>query len=270
MVAIVIPLYKKKPTQEELASLWQCKNLLCKFPIKIVCPAGMSTKEYKFLNAEVINFSGKWFRNARAYSNLLLTKEFYERFTNYNYILIYQTDGWVFKDELALWCEQGYDYIGAPWLEKFEKADDNSDFVGLVGNGGMSLRNVKKHIKLFEDPYMIQTWDEILEENKKHKKISNILNLPVNVYRYATQYIIPFSHRTKLNEDFFIAKYAQKIVPDFRFPTPEVAAKFSIECCPRKLYKLNGNKLPFLCHAFKKYDFDFWKNYINLDNRYAL
>jgi len=265
--AVIIPIYKKQPSDDDLASLKQCLNILCKYPIIIVCPSGLNISAYKFLNSQIVRFPKKWFKSVKAYSRLLLTANFYKTFSDYKYILIYQTDGWVFKDELDLWCEQGYDYIGAPWFENFEKADENSKMLDYVGNGGMSLRNVQKHIQMFENTFMIQSYKEIKEENKKHRKISNLLNIPVNILKYIEQYFVPFSYRTKLNEDFFIAKYAQKLVPDFKFPTPETASKFSVECCPRRIYEMNGNILPFLCHAFRKYDFEFWKNYINLENR---
>lgn len=45
----------------------------------------------------------------------MLSAEFYERFLAWDYILLCQTDAFVFRDELADWCARGYDYIGAPW-----------------------------------------------------------------------------------------------------------------------------------------------------------
>ena len=33
---------------------------------------------------------------------------------------------------------------------------------------------------------------------------------------------------------------------------------------------MNGEILPFLCHAFKKYDFDFWQKFIQLGVNDAL
>ena len=267
-VAVVIPVYKRKPSADEFASLYQCRNILCRYQIILVCPEGLNTSAYKFLDAQTVRLDRKWFRNVKSYGRLLLTSEFYANFSEYNYILIYQPDGWVFKDELDLWCEQGYDYIGAPWFENFEKADENSKMLNYVGSGGMSLRNVNKHIKMFENPFMLQTYAKIKEFCKKQNKISNMLNVPVNVWKYVEQYFVPFSYRTKLNEDFFIAKYAQQLVPDFKFPSPEIAAKFCAERCPRKIYEMNNHILPFSCHAFRKYDFDFWKDFINPDNRY--
>jgi hypothetical protein len=67
---------------------------------------------------------------------------FYEVFRQYEYMLIYQLDCWVFRDELEMWCDKGYDYIGAPFFVKW--------FVDrgiYVGNGGFSLRKISNIIE---------------------------------------------------------------------------------------------------------------------------
>lgn len=265
-VAIVIPIYSKQPSQDEKKSLIQCKKILGKHPIIVICPQSLDISEYKFLTDKFERFADKNFRSVKSYSRLCLDVKFYERFKDFDYILIYQPDGWVFKDELEYWCNIGFDYIGAPWFEGFEKADKNSKMLKEIGNGGMSLRNIEKHIKLFKNPYFIQTFKSISDENRKHKFISNILNIPINFFKYLSQYIIPSRFGTKLNEDFYIAKYAKKIVNDFKFPTPEEASKFSFENLPERLYEINNKELPFLCHAFKKYNFNFWQQFINLED----
>lgn len=264
-VAIVVPLYANKPTKEEKASLLQCKKILGQYPIIVICPQTLDITEYKFLTDKFERFEDKNFKSVKSYSSLCLDVDLYERFKNFDYILIYQPDGWVFKDELEYWCNQGFDYIGAPWFEGFEKADENSKMLKEVGNGGMSLRNVKKHIKLFNNVHHIHSYKDIADENKKKRFISNLLNIPINIFRYFMQFIIPTKNLTKLNEDFYIAKYASKIVPDFKFPTPETALKFAFENHPKRLYEMNNRQLPFLSHAFKKYDFDFWQQFINLE-----
>lgn len=60
------------------------------------------------------------------------------------------------------------------------------------------------------------------------------------------------------NEDFFfsIAK------GDFHVAPLSTALEFSIETHVRKCFKINGRRLPFGCHAWEKYDFLFWKPYI--------
>jgi hypothetical protein len=39
------------------------------------------------------------------------SKQFYERFVAYDYMLIYQLDAYVFKDELDDWSAKGYDLL---------------------------------------------------------------------------------------------------------------------------------------------------------------
>lgn len=263
-VAVVVPVYQKSPTKDEMASLVQAEKLLGKYPIILVCPESLDVSEYRFLTDNVERFDDKNFKGVAAYSRLCLDVRFYKRFQDYEYILIYQPDGWVFKDELKYWCEQGYDYIGSPWFEKFDAADENSKLLDYVGNGGMSLRNVSRHIQLFENEIVIHSYKDIADENRKKKPISNLINTPYNFARYLLQYVVPARYITKLNEDFYIAKYAKKIVRDFKIPSPDVAMHFAFENQPKRLYEMTNQTLPFLCHAFKKYDFEFWKQFIKI------
>ena len=43
----------------------------------------------------------------------------YERYAAYEFMFTYELDAFVFKDELEKWCEQGWDYIGAPWFDGY-------------------------------------------------------------------------------------------------------------------------------------------------------
>ena len=264
-VAVVIPIYLKSPKSDEKSSLLQTKKILGKYPIILACPDSLDVSEYQFLTDKAERFDDKNFTSVKAYSSLCLDVNFYRRFEEYDYILICQTDGWVFRDELEEWCEKGYDYIGAPWFEGFDGADSNSKMLTEVGNGGMSLRKVQSHIKLFENPFVIHSFSDISQENHKKKMISNIINFPVNLITFLLQAVVPARFLTKLNEDFYIAKYGKKIVKGFKTPTPEIAMKFAFENMPEKLYEMNDRNLPFMCHAFKKYNFDFWKQFINLE-----
>lgn len=70
----------------------------------------------------------------------MLNPDLYKRFIDYEFMLVYQLDAWVFRDELFYWCDQGFDYIGAPWYEGYEKATHTSKIISPSGNGGFSLR----------------------------------------------------------------------------------------------------------------------------------
>ena len=121
---------------------------------------------------KVESFSDEYFASLRGYNKLVLDELFYMRFLKYQYMLIYQLDAFVFKDELLLWAEKGYDYIGAPWippkhsyltlrgrlkiqLKYFIYTLLNDDRRKLkkycnyqVGNGGFSLRKINKMLEV--------------------------------------------------------------------------------------------------------------------------
>ena len=52
---------------------------------------------------------------------------------------------------------------------------------------------------------------------------------------------------------------------NFKFPTTEDAIRFSFEVNPSYLYELNGHRLPFGCHGWLKYDFNFWSKFIEIE-----
>ena len=78
--------------------------------------------------------------NSHSYSNRLITPELWENFTNWSHVLVYQCDALLLRKIPDVYFN--YDYIGAPWKNYPDKA----------GNGGFSLRNVKKMIECCE-PY---------------------------------------------------------------------------------------------------------------------
>ena len=64
------------------------------------------------------------------------------------------------------------------------------------------------------------------------------------------------------NEDLFIADRAKHYYPDFKIAPLEVALRFGFESVPRYCYEQNGHKLPFGCHAWERYDPEFWEQFL--------
>lgn len=167
-------------------------------------------------------FPDKYFRSVETYNDLMLSVFFYERFLSYEYILIYQLDAFVFSDKLAYFTRQGYDYIGAPWLYGTFQYIDKSHCIWYVGNGGLSLRKVTSFIR-------------ILNEKK------------------------PLENDKILNEDMFFSTINNEY---FSIAPKEIALQFSFERQVEKCFAQNSFNLPFGCHAWGKYNFKFWKPYI--------
>jgi hypothetical protein len=63
------------------------------------------------------------------------------------------------------------------------------------------------------------------------------------------------------NEDLFWGNRAQHYYSDFKIASVEQALQFAFESEPRASYEKLG-RLPFGCHAWPKYDREFWEPYL--------
>lgn len=270
-VIVIIPIYQSRLSENEQSSLLQCFKILGKYHIKFVCPKDLDLKFYEnLLDGQKCEFSferfdDKYFRSVPNYSKLMLTKKFYKRFIDYEFMLIYQLDAWVFNDDLEYWCNQNYDYIGAPWFEGYDTANNDSNLLPVAGNGGFSLRKISSILKVLNVNLKTpRSFKDIYDSSSKRKKISKILNIPIYFLKFISQkeLFLPVWKTTKLYEDIAYVEFAQKACKEFRLAPPEVAPQFSFETQPKRLYEMNNNKLPFGCHAWEKYEPDFWKEFI--------
>lgn len=238
---VVVPVYKKEMNHTEYLSLKQCVQILGNHPIVLVSPQSLNTEPYTRISEKILvrKFENIYFQNIEGYNKLMLSQHFYKNFTEYKYILIYQLDSWIFRDELEYWCHKDYDYIGAPWINHrwAEFTAGHLTFMrtvfyklgyrkfNLVGNGGFSLRKVK----------------------------STISNL--NFYRNAAR-------KFRGNEDYFFSFYINSYNPFFKIPSLKEALQFSFDINPTDSFKLNGNQLPMGCHGWNKHK-EFWGQFIN-------
>lgn len=221
--AIVIPAYKKVLSREEEISLSQAMQVLKKYDFYFVCPQSLVYR-YKPDRIKEVHFDDKWFVSLRSYSELMLQKEFYQAFTDYEYVLLYQLDAFVFSDKLLEFCNQGYDYIGAPWIHgiAFYKSSGIEHILHYVGNGGFSLRRI---------PAFLQ-WLKETDLSVQSKTV---------------------------NEDVLIAAYGP---PVLKIPPVEEALRFAFDMDPRNSFERNNRNLPFGCHAWQRIDMEFWRTHI--------
>lgn len=231
-VVILIIVHKPQPDRFEEISLTQCYSILGKHPIYYICPDRLETNKYLELipNAQVRYINPEWQKDYRSFNRLKISPLLYKIFSGYEYILFYEPDAFVFRDELDYWCDQGYDYIGAPWFEKYHESNSNSPLIG-VGNGGFSLRRVSKFL-----------WGSRL-----------------------ANFIRPKLRQLNIQEDLYWVKHIAPYYPGFKIPSTEIGLRFAFEIHPKTCFDLNGNKLPFGIHAWQKYDLDFWKPYIEAE-----
>ena len=262
LVTVVIPIYKTCFSSFEKTAWNQCIKILNEHPITIIKPQSLDISKlysiYPFLKVE--NFDDHYFKDIQGYNKLMLSSMFYERFLSYKFILIYQLDAFVFKDDLLLWCNKDYDYVGAPFgpakvtlvgklkilYQKFKanqkKIINASSAFHMVGNGGFSLR--KTHV----------FYNYALQNNQEIKKF--IDNPTQSIYRCAFN-----------NEDVFWSILVNKEKKHISMPRFYEALHFSIESDPLVAIRYNKCVLPFGCHAwYVDLDrFSYWKQFIKVE-----
>lgn len=261
MVKIVIPLHKETLKYFESLGLKQTTEVLNRYHFTLVCPRGLDIDRIKTIfsgvNYEVNYFPPHFFYNTDGYNKLMLSEKFYAEFLDVEYILICQTDVFVFKDDLGKWCDKNLDYTGAPWIASkrnawnktmlrirnvFNKTKKSDHHFFKVGNGGFSLRRVK-------------TMYEITRQLKEE-----------------IDYFQSFRDRYQFSqEDVFLSLKAPEYFPEMRIPDYQEAVSFCIDRKPKIAMELNDNKLPMACHGFNKPKVsEFWKPIIESQLKHSV
>ena len=152
--------------------------------------------------------------------------------------MILQADAIILRDEIDFWCNQPFDYVGAPWPDHYElqvsidigrfSNDDAKHLKLKVGNGGLSIRRVSKCIALIDE----------------FSEVSDIFS------------------QNGYNEDLFFSATAM-LSNNFVMPNEITASRFSVELQPSYYYRINGKHIPMGGHAWWKYEPEFWLQYIH-------
>lgn len=250
---VVIPIYKSLNI-DDIMVIKQACMMTPTFKKVFIAPQSFQLDDSfrEFEEIETLHFEDQYFVSIQGYNLLMLSLEFYKAFVNYEYILIHQTDAYLFKDELEHWCNEGYDYIGAPWTFrnrqkkyywyqfkfKYCKSFFNREKLvrqrtyNNVGNGGLSLRKVSTFIDVLSevDPDLLKMYED-------------------NTSPYY-------------NEDVFWSVEVPEFYNGYKKPKQKKAIYFALENESKRMYKKMGNKLPFGCHDFKSLQPVFWKQFI--------
>ncbi|GAB3693572.1 hypothetical protein GCM10027592_13560 [Spirosoma flavus] len=238
-IVIIVPVYKKEISFFEKKSLSQCLIVLKKYDICIVHPDGLDVSYYDTrLKKAGVNFlikaiDSQYFQGIDGYNRLMLSVGFYQQFTDYNFLLLYQLDAYIFKDQISEWCNKNYTLVGAPIHEDILKIIRHKYFVDfntkldqkiILMNGGFSLRHIQTIIKVLQ---------------YKEERIQNFLN-------------------KSWPEDMILAILLSE--NKYKLPDKKEALTFAFEAHPRQAYKANAQQLPTGCHAWYRNDFGIHDN----------
>ncbi len=260
-VAIVVPVHAEKLTAEQSISLNQLNTCLKGYDKYVVLPKNLDVDWANFFTQK---FDQSFFSSNQGYNKLMISKQFYQAFKNYEYILIYQLDSLVFSDQLLQWCERGYDYIGAPWFVDVIP-EMNWSVQDCVGNGGFSLRKVGTFLKVLNRYYShsYRLKESLIQSYRFVQKITAFIKKQILSGSKSNQKIDFLKKQSDIGqEDIFWSIKTRDLYPTFNIPPPEEAVSFSFEVNPQYCFQKNGYRLPFGCHAWTKYDLKFWETFM--------
>jgi hypothetical protein len=242
---IVIPIYKEELDCVEEISLKRLYTVVGSkdYDVYLVHPENLKLDNYFniYNNLKTKAFDPFFFKNTHTYSQLCIKYGFYDSFSNYEYMLIYQLDCYLFRDDIETWCNKGYDYIGGPIVStdcgwdtiKKDNEKKKKGYQPYVGNGGFSLRK-------------IDTFKDICNPNGELRKKYNLTDEVLLHIRYEDKYFC---------NDLY--NYYRLIIPNWK-----EALNFAIDMSVDVIYnffKLDAN--PIGIHSVDK-NIRWWKKVI--------
>lgn len=256
---VAIPAYKSVLTPDEEMSLASCRRQLGKHAIFLVLPEDLPEPSWKLQSDRLVRFPSEFFTYPHGYNRLLMSRDFYQAFAGFDYVLVFQLDSLVFRDELKIWCNRKFDYVGAPWFDDYLSPGKKC---WSVGNGGFSLRKVSAALEVLRLPVVRGSLYPVPMPG--HPQPRGFYWIATNIQRRLRQHLGLWTVEDELancdaNEDRFWSFVAPRLNPKFSIPSVEVALEFAFELRPRECLEKTKGKIPFGCHAWANVDRAFWE-----------
>lgn len=272
-VAIFTFLYRPSLTPDQEISIRHLNHYLGKYDKFACVPAGSG---YSLPEFKILEFDPKYFRSVKDNADLLMARELFEAFSEYEYMLQYELDALALSSDLEPLLNSGYDYIGAPWI-KAHMVKPYGYPADSVGCSGFSLKRVSAFLKIIkgrEHPWwvIVNLWKKFLalsdhgegrerlrmkqpDEKSSSKKLRHLFKKSYDIWSNARG-------RTQLIEDRFWSWKGRLYNPEFKIAPVSEALKFAFEIAPEKCLLLNAGKMPFGAHAWPRYNREFWEPYL--------
>ena len=239
---IVIPVYKTELDCVETISLNRLNTVIGdkNYDVYLVCPTDLDTTNYfkLFSNLKIKTYSPDFFKSTASYSQLCISYDFYNDFSDYKNMIIYQLDCYLFSDNIQAWCDRDYDYIGGPILSTdcgwdTVKKNQGNEYKPYVGNGGFSLRKIEVFKEITDPAGEFRTRYELTDD-----KLKNVI----------------FEYKYFCNDLFNLFKLYT--------PTWQQSLYFCLDMSVDIVFNnMNWKGFPMCAHAVDK-NIRYWKNVI--------
>jgi hypothetical protein len=261
-VAVAITLsHRTAYTDDEEVAFRHVRHYLARYDKYVVVPRSHGVR---YPGLTPMRFDDRYFGSSRAHAALLLSDDFYRAFSDYEFLLVYHLDALVFSDQLAEWCDAGYDFIGPPWLVC---ADTPHITEAKVGNGGFSLRRVSSFRRVLRSRrYFVEPEEYWRRYAARTAPLLRAINSPRRLLKRLLMFNdihwhIRWAIRGDVHEDRFWAENATQYDPGFRIAPVETALRFAIEATPRACVARIGG-LPFGAHRWARFDRAVYEPYL--------
>ncbi len=272
-MCVIIPVHKSNLSVDDEISLRACSEHLRSYDCYLVFPKGMDTNNYLSINPELLlkPVDPEWLSSIENYNRMKVDISFYEMFINYQFMMTYELDAYIFTSEFHNYEIFDYDYIGAPLFEGYLEALPNALYIGGL-NSGFSVRNIQTCVYILNKLKNYKLHWLLYEKviSRLPKRVYNALvhrinKLTKNRYEILLNGQLSFYFKRKpIWEDIVWSVIIPSLFPSFKVANPAAALKFSFEALPKRLYMENNCKLPLGCHGWPK-NKQFWKRHIPIN-----
>lgn len=259
-VAVVIPHPNTDWTASQVFSIRTCLSVLGDYPVYYLTKKSVSLEPLAPYGGgiRILQVDDDRMSSIENYSKFLMSLEFYLLFAQYEFILVHQMDVVVFEDRLIEWCEKGYDYVGPPMFQ----GEEPRPVLWQSGNGGFSLRKTAAFLNLLTSRKVFPRF-EPYRELRAELGLMFLVVLRLMLSLSGT-WLAPYcpgifrrifiAASKSVHEDVFFACFAVFFAEAWRMPSAAESAGFGFDRCPKTAYEINGNRIPFGCHAWERYD----------------
>lgn len=257
---MVIPHPNTDLTASQQFSIQTCLSALGGYPVFYLTKKSAPVESLaSYLNRiQIIQVDDERMADIESYSKFLISPEFYSLFAQFEYILVHQLDVVVFEDRLLEWCDKGYDYVGPPMFQ----GDEPQPLLWQAGNGGFSLRKTSAFLELLSSRKVFPKFD-YYRPLRAELGVFYLLVLRL-MLQFSQTWLAQYfpglfrwffiTTSKSIHEDAYFAFFAAFFMENWSMPTAGESADFGFDRCPKTAYAINGNKIPFGCHAWEKYD----------------
>jgi hypothetical protein len=192
----------------------------------------------------------------KAYNRMMISPLVFNALEGYTHMILHEPDAIVLRDEIDYWCNQPFDYIGAPWFEGWGQPAADAR-LSEVGNSGFSF-------------HMLATSRRVTASSLRWHPYSTAANNLIRGLRgdkaRLRQGLIGLGSGGRLKGAYKLFGghcdgFWSFIVPNtdkaFRIPSADIAVQFAWEVSPSRCMAMCGGSLPFGIHGWLKYDFRF-------------